>query len=343
MSGRRLLPRLALALLVVALAAAAALNRERIDPAALDAWIGGLDGWAPIVYNAVYAIAIIAFVPATIFGLAGGALFGPLWGTVCNLVGATCGATLAFLVARYLAAEWVARKAGRRLGRPIAGVEAEGWHFVAFVRLVPLFPFNLSNYALGLTRIPLCPYVLASLVFMAPGTIAYTWLGYAGRKALAGDATAVRYGVIGLGLLSAIAFLPRLLPRLRGAPVWVEVKDLKRRLDAGEPIALIDVRGPDEFTGPLGHIREARSLVLDELHDRIAGLRDLERRPVILVCRTDKRSAKAAEALRAAGFTDVAVLRGGMEQWNRAGLPIEGHAQEGQEERTGHEAFLHHQ
>jgi uncharacterized membrane protein YdjX (TVP38/TMEM64 family) len=74
-------------------------------------------------------------------------------------------------VARYLAADWVARKAGGRLGRLIAGVEAERWRFVAFVRLVPLFPFNLSNYALGLTRIPLSHYVLASLVCMAPGAI----------------------------------------------------------------------------------------------------------------------------------------------------------------------------
>jgi uncharacterized membrane protein YdjX (TVP38/TMEM64 family) len=93
MNLRRLVPRLALALLLVALAAAAALNRERLDPAVLDAWIGGLGSWAPIGYVAVYALATIAFVPGTIFGLAGGAVFGPVWGTVFNLLGATCGAT----------------------------------------------------------------------------------------------------------------------------------------------------------------------------------------------------------------------------------------------------------
>ena len=74
-------------------------------------------------------------------------------------------------------------------------MEAEGWRFVAFVRLVPLFPFNLLNYALGLTRIPLVAYVLASLVCMAPGTLAYTWLGYAGREAIAGNDAAIRYGL----------------------------------------------------------------------------------------------------------------------------------------------------
>lgn len=215
-----LLPRVALALLIGGLGAAAALHRERLDPAVLDAWVAGLGGWAALSYVAIYAVAAIAFVPGTIFGLAGGGLFGPVWGTVFNLLGATFGATLAFLVARYLAADWIARRAGGRLGRLIAGVEAEGWRFVVFVRLVPLFPFNLSNYALGLTRIPLGPYVLASLVCMAPGTIAYTWLGYAGRGALAGDATAVRYGLLGLGLLAAIAFLPRLLRRVRGMEQW---------------------------------------------------------------------------------------------------------------------------
>ena len=92
----------------------------------------------------------------------------------------------------------------------IDGVDAEGWRFVAFVRLVPLFPFNLSNYVLGLTRIPLHHYVIATLVCMVPGAVAYTWLGHAGRGALTGEVDAVRYGLLALGLLAAIALLPRL-------------------------------------------------------------------------------------------------------------------------------------
>jgi len=112
---------------------------------------------------------------------------------------------------------------GTRLQRLITGVEAEGWRFVAFVRLVPLFPFNLTNYALGLTRITVKHYVLASLVCMAPGTLAYTWLGHAGREAFAGDATAISHTLIALALVAAIAFLPRLIRRLReqGTPRWI--------------------------------------------------------------------------------------------------------------------------
>ena len=80
------------------------------------------------------------------------------------------------------------RAAGERLARLIRGVEEEGWRFVAFVRLVPLFPFNLMNYAFGLTRIRLGEYVVASFVCMAPGAFAYTYLGYAGREAASGQA-----------------------------------------------------------------------------------------------------------------------------------------------------------
>lgn len=82
------------------------------------------------------------FLPGSVLTLAGGALFGPAWGTLYNLVGATLGATLAFLVARYLASHWVQARiesgAGGRVDRLVKGVEAEGWRFVAFTRMVPL-------------------------------------------------------------------------------------------------------------------------------------------------------------------------------------------------------------
>jgi uncharacterized membrane protein YdjX (TVP38/TMEM64 family)/rhodanese-related sulfurtransferase len=323
MSARRLLPRLALLLLLLAAVGLAAFYREQINLTTLDVWLSSLGLWAPVGFVALYALATVAFVPGAIVTLAGGALFGPIWGSVWNLTGATLGATLAFLVARYLAGDLVGRRAGGLLKRLIDGVDAEGWRFVAFVRLVPLFPFNLSNYVLGLTRIPFYHYVLATLVCMAPGAVAYTWLGHAGRGALAGETDAVRYGLLALGLLAAIALLPRLIGRLRGSPSWIEVLDLKRRLDDGEAVTIIDVRGTDEFSGPLGHIATARNIPVAELTGRLSELAGLEREPIVLVCRTDKRSATAAETLRTVGFTRIKVLRLGMERWNDAGLPVE--------------------
>jgi len=328
---RNLLPRLVLLASLAAVIIWAALNRDRLDLTALDTWLSGLGFWAPLAYLGLYAIGTVAFLPGALFALAGGALFGPVWGSLLNLVGATIGASLAFLVARYLAGEWVAARTGGRLKRLIEGVEAEGWRFVAFVRLVPLFPFNLTNYALGLTRIHFITYVATSFICMAPGAIAYTWLGYAGREAVAGDVSAIRYGLLALGLLAVIAFLPRLIGRMRGAQQrWIDADTLADRL-RNDGVTVVDVRGPDEFEGALGHIASALNLPLGELPESLTEIRASRDRPVILVCKTDKRSAAAATLLSDAGFRDVSVLRGGMEQWNRDGRPVE----VGNRERTG--------
>lgn len=321
----RFIPR---ALLLAGMAGAilwAGVNRDQFDPASLDAQISGMGAWAPVIHVLLFATGAMVFLPGSLFALAGGALFGPVWGAMLNLLGATLGASIAFLIARYLAGDWVARKSAGRLKRLIAGVEAEGWRFVAFVRLVPLFPFNLSNYALGLTRIGFLPYVITSLVSMAPGAIAYTWLGHAGREALAGDASAIRYGLIALGLLAAIAFLPRLWDRMRkGQANWTEAEDLQQQMAGAAAPSILDVRGADEFIGNLGHIPGAVNIPLDDIPNRLSEIKAGGGKPVIVVCRTDKRSARAAELLRDAGLGEVRVLRGGMERWNQVGLRVEG-------------------
>jgi uncharacterized membrane protein YdjX (TVP38/TMEM64 family) len=252
-SAQRLLPRLLLLLGIAGAIAWGAFNRDRLDLEALDASLSALGLWAPVAYLGLYAAGAVAFLPGSLFSLAGGALFGPVWGTVLNLSGATIGASVAFLIARYIAGGWVERTAGGRLKRLIGGVEAEGWRFVAFVRLVPLFPFNLTNYALGLTRIKFIPYVVTSFICMAPGALAYTWLGHAGREALSGDTSAIRYGLLALGLLAAIAFLPRLLRRLRGGTTtrWIETSELANGFGR-DATTMVDVRSPEEFTGPPG-------------------------------------------------------------------------------------------
>ena len=325
MNPHRLIPH---ALLLAGIAGAilwAGFHRDQFDPATLDARLSGMGLWAPIVHVLLFAIGTVVFLPGSLFALAGGALFGPVWGAVLNLLAATLGASIAFLISRYLAGDWVARKSAGRLKRLIAGVEAEGWRFVAFVRLVPLFPFNLSNYALGLTRIGFLPYVVTSLVCMAPGAIAYTWLGHAGREALAGDASAIRYGLIALGLLAAIAFIPRLWGRMRkGEADWTEAEDLQQQMAGAAAPGVLDVRGADEFTGNLGHIATAINIPLAEIPDRLSEIKARGGKPVIVVCRTDKRSARAAELLRDAGLGEVSVLRGGMERWNQIGLQVEG-------------------
>ena len=215
MSGRAF-PRIALAIVLVAAVFWAVLNREAFDTVAVEAWLQGLGFWAPVVFVLFWVLWAVLFLPGAVIGLAGGALFGPVWGVLWNLTGATLGASLAFLVARFVASDWVAARAGGRLKTLLDGVEAEGWRFVALTRLVPLFPFNLLNYALGLTRIRFSVYVLTTLVCMAPGTVAFTYLGYVGREAAAGGEGLMRKALLALALLAAVAFLPRLVRRLRG-------------------------------------------------------------------------------------------------------------------------------
>jgi rhodanese-related sulfurtransferase len=112
------------------------------------------------------------------------------------------------------------------------------------------------------------------------------------------------------------------LSRLTGGgaePGWVTPEDLAPVVPGSSPV-IIDVRGPAEFTGPLGHIPGARNVPLDEIPAHTAALAG-EAEPIVLVCHTDRRSSAAAVHLRAAGVANVTVLQGGMVAWHRAGLP----------------------
>jgi len=310
------------ALLAVLLAAAAFAwmsFQGRLDVSAIEAVIRDLGVLAPLMFIGAFALATVLFVPGSLFGLSGGILFGPLEGAAWNLAGGTIGATIAFGAARFIAADWIATRAGGRLKTVLAGVEAEGWRFVALTRLVPLVPFNVLNYVLGLTRISLWQYVVATVVCMAPGALAYAWLGHAGRAAAAGDSEALRYGVLGLAALALVAFGPRLIRRLRKqSSAFVSLNDLRNSLAGARKPLVVDVREPAEFAGPLGHIEGAINIPVAQLpatwNDRHACAP-----AVVVVCLTDKRSAHAAGILRAKGVRDVKVLRGGMKAWHKHG------------------------
>jgi rhodanese-related sulfurtransferase len=114
------------------------------------------------------------------------------------------------------------------------------------------------------------------------------------------------------------AAFARLFRKPPPEPVWVDVVGLRAQLAGEEPLVL-DVRGPDEFAGPLGHIEGALNIPLPELAARQAELTGAGR-PIVCVCLTDKRSAAAAAQLAAAGVDNVSVLRGGMKAWREAGI-----------------------
>jgi len=309
--------------LVLALGIAMAIMyRDHLDSTQLEALIKDAGAGAPLVFMLVYAIGTVFFLPGSVLTLLGGALFGPYWGTLYNLTAATIGAMLSFLVARYLASDWVTRKTGGRMKQLINGVENEGWRFVAFTRLVPLFPFNLLNYALGLTRISFSQYSIATYICMLPGAIAYTYLGYIGREAATGGEGLIQKAMLALALLAVVSFLPRLIGNLRKGSM-VNITDLKQRLDSAEDFLLLDVRTADDYVGEQGHIAGSRLIPLEELQQRIDELGDYLEKPVITICRTDRKSAKAAQLLAQKGFADVHVAKMGMTDWIKNGYSIE--------------------
>lgn len=145
-----------------------------LDQQKLQQWIAGYGAWGPLMYISLYLVAPSLFFPGLPLTIVGGVLFGPLWGVVYAITGATGGACIAFLVARYLGREWVASKVrGTSLGKLDEEVERQGWKIVAFTRFIPLFPFNLLNYAFGLTRIKFSHYAITTFIGMLPACIAY--------------------------------------------------------------------------------------------------------------------------------------------------------------------------
>jgi uncharacterized membrane protein YdjX (TVP38/TMEM64 family) len=163
----------------------ASMNTAGFDPPALlrDSltWIQALGAVGAIAFVGIYAIATVAFFPGSILTLGAGVVFGVVQGALYVWIGATLGATLAFLVGRYLARGWVMQKiAGNPKFRAIdAAVGHEGLKIVLLTRLSPVFPFNLLNYAFGVTSVSLKDYMLGC-VGMIPGTILYVYIGSLG-------------------------------------------------------------------------------------------------------------------------------------------------------------------
>lgn len=201
---------------LTAIAVAFLFFREDFTGENLEAILQETGPWGPAVFILAYLIAPALLVPATLLTVGAGVFFGPLWGTVYSIVGATGGATIAFLASRYFGRDWVEKKVSGKLKSIKEGVEEEGWKFLAFTRLVPIFPFILLNYAFGLTRIPLGQYVLVSFICMLPATVVYVYLGYAGREAATGGGNIIMKASVALGLLLLLSVAPRLMRKLKG-------------------------------------------------------------------------------------------------------------------------------
>jgi uncharacterized membrane protein YdjX (TVP38/TMEM64 family) len=204
MPGLRRTVRLTLLGLLVIGAASVWRWRAFLDPMTITGAIGRYPA-APFGFLVVHIAASLLFVPRTLLAIVAGLLFGMGWGIVWAAAGSVAGAMAGFLVARYINSGLI--DAGR-LGSVVEQVERGGWRGVAVVRLIPVIPHSLANYALGLTRLPLGAYTVGSLLGQLPMTIAYVDLGAAGQRLMLGAANWIAPTLIGLAALSLSLLIP---------------------------------------------------------------------------------------------------------------------------------------
>ncbi|MEG4815076.1 TVP38/TMEM64 family protein [Microcoleus sp. K5-D4] len=140
--------------------------------------IEDLGWWGPVAFVATYNLATVLFVPGSVLTLGGGAIFGLWWGSVYVFAASSLGAVFAFAIGRYLCRDRVVKymESHPKFKALDRAVSQQGLKIVFLTRLCPLFPFNLLNYALGITQVSLKDYVLGSLG-MIPGTIMYVYSG----------------------------------------------------------------------------------------------------------------------------------------------------------------------
>jgi uncharacterized membrane protein YdjX (TVP38/TMEM64 family) len=180
-----------------------------LEQNALRELIQGYGALAPVIYMIVYTVAPALFLPGLPITIVGGILFGPFWGVIYTITSATAGACVAFLVSRYIARDWIQKKLmSPRWRRLDEGVEKHGWKIVAFTRLIPLFPFNLLNYAFGLTKIKFLQYAVTTFICMLPACVAYIVFSSSFLDLLKGKISPMF--IIGFGLIVLVSLIPML-------------------------------------------------------------------------------------------------------------------------------------
>lgn len=209
LSRLRLAGRVLLLLLLACGMVAVWLNRDALDPSALSR-ISVRYPAAPLVFLSLQVVASLLFVPRTMLGLVAGLAFGLWWGLVWAALGSVLGAVAGFLAARYINSGLIDLETLPKVGPILLRAEAGGWRAVTMLRLIPLLPHSLTNYALGLTRLSLVDYALGSLLGQLPMTVAYVGFGAAGGRMAAGQGGWIAPIAIGAVALALSILLPRL-------------------------------------------------------------------------------------------------------------------------------------
>lgn len=247
MRTHTLLRILAGVLLVGAVAVSLAVLPAQDYLARVLSWVESVGHWGPPLLGVAYVAACVLFVPGSILTLGAGFLFGVVWGTITVSVASVLGATAAFVIGRTLLRRPIERRIASypRFQAIDRAVGEQGFKIVLLTRLSPIFPFNLLNYAFGLTDVKLWQYVLASWIGMLPGTIMYVYLGSA-LKSLAEVAAGAPEG----GAPQTVFFIVGLVMTVVATVVITRVarRALNEAVAAHAPPAATDAE--DELQSP---------------------------------------------------------------------------------------------
>ncbi|ENU5823745.1 MULTISPECIES: TVP38/TMEM64 family protein [Klebsiella] len=172
--------------------------------------------WSYLVYVALFITATLCLIPGSLLVIAGGMLFGPLTGSLLSFAAATLASALSFLIARWLGRDLLQRYVGHTaVFQAIErGIARSGCDFLILTRLVPLFPYNIQNYAYGLTAIPFWPFTLISAVTTLPGLVIYSVMASELAREGVTLAFALKLSLAG-GLLFALVQMGKRFARAR--------------------------------------------------------------------------------------------------------------------------------
>ena len=155
-----------------------------IDPVKLQHWLSQAGIWAPIVYIIVYIVATLLLIPSTALNLTGGALFGPWLGAFWTSLAAILAAIVAFVFTRSVGRETVAKRLRGKWHAMDAEVRQGGLFYMFAIRLLPLMPYGIVNFAAGLTSVTFKDYLLGTTLGTLPGVLPFVLLGSSGLKAI---------------------------------------------------------------------------------------------------------------------------------------------------------------
>jgi uncharacterized membrane protein YdjX (TVP38/TMEM64 family) len=151
----------------------------KVSPMSLRDWVLSFGLVAPFIYICLNVIRPFTLFPISVLSLAGGLAFGALWGTVYTVLSATFGAVLSFYLAKHLGVRWLKKKTASadKIEMLQDKLKGKGFYYVLILRIIPVINFDLVSYLAGVSRLKLRTYIVATLLGVLPGTLAYNLLG----------------------------------------------------------------------------------------------------------------------------------------------------------------------